>query len=273
MELHKFNNELFKTIKDVGYQSCCLRTFDDDVLVTYNTPKTTIAKKLEEIKNRFQVLPPGVYRLQCMARHGAKQKADIFYIQHGEVDANKFINERPPPTPALKEQPHVLSYEEALKRIEEMAIIKSDNLRLVAENELLKQQNLELANELEELEAETETLEEAKPGFNLADFAASVMPVLDRYFDTKERELNIKEKMVRPIQQPRVIRQRQEQPANRLPDINNPAEMEQFITALDNLNDADLNNALNEIANLDANLYAYCVAELYQEEEEEQATE
>jgi len=278
MELHKFDNKLFQTLKGVGYQSIQLRSFDDDIIVTYNTPKQTIAKKIDEIKNRFVVLPPGVYKLYAMMRHGAKGKADVFLIEHGNIDANKYLNERPQPVQIKEEQPHVLSYEEALKRIEELAGLKAENQSLKIEIEILRAQNLELQQEIEELE--TETLQESKPGFNLQDFATSVLPVLDRYFDNEEKKMQLKEKQLQApgrggyYSQPRQAqpqrRTRESSQENNIFDRNNPQHIEKLVSHLDTLEDEQLNNELQAIQSQDAELYEYLISILFEEEEEEE---
>lgn len=269
-KIYKFDNELFLVLKDVGYQSVSLRGADDEIIITYNTPSTPVAKKLDEIKRRLKVLPSGYYKLLAMQKHGARGKADTFVINHGNA-----TEAAPPAAPAklAESAPHVLSYESALKQIEELAAIRAERDALLKENEILKQ-------EIEELESEEpETMEEDNTiSKTLENLTTAALPILDRYFETKNRSLQLEENKLmvqynKFNQRNKPTRRAQQQQQINYPDINNPAAIEEFMNELDTLTDEQLTGALEIIRRENAPLFELCMEEFFPEEEEEQEEE
>lgn len=280
-ELHKFDKNLLETIKKVGYQSLSLRDLEDAIIITYNTPKTTMLKKWEEMDKRFNVLEPGVYILYAMQKHGAKGRADKFYINHGNVDATKYLEEKPKPVAEKKEADHVLTYTEALKNINSIATLTAENTRLTKELETANKIIAELEEEIKELE-ESELSEAPAPGFNITDFTTAVLPALDRYFDIKEKQQNLSEKeLFLKFQKAGMYPNKNgnaKRPTNRgaqreeniYPDLNDEQALNTFIDELDKLSEEDLQKALQVISRENPNLYNICIDELYTTEEEEE---
>ena len=278
-DLHKFDKHLFDKLKEVGYQSCQLRGNDDEIIITYNTPGTTIDKKLLEIKKRFTVLEPGIYKLFCMQKHGGRGKADCFLIKHGEFNTQEYITNTKPAA-ALNEEPHVLSYKEALARIEELAAIKAERDALKLENENLKLEITELEAELDELEDAPALDEQAglAKGFN--DLAVTALPVLDRYFDTKNRQLQIEEhKLAMQYQKMNKARPAARRPApaaaeqTDYPDLTDQAAVDAFLDEMDILTDEQLAAALSIIQTENPALFDICINEFFPEGEEEEEEE
>ena len=272
-DIYKFDKELFDVLKDVGYQSVSLRGNDDEIIITYNTPKTTVTKKLEEIKRRLVVLPPGYYKLMAMQKHGARGKADTFIIKHGNVTEQH----QAAPVKALEETPHVLSYQEALKRIEELAAIKAERDALLKENEILKAEILELENELE-----ATPLEENNINKTLENLTTAALPILDQYFTTKNRQLQLEENKLmiqynkfnqRNKQQREPVRREANRSEINYPDVNNQEALAAFLDELDTLTDEQLTAALAIIQSENVPLFDICISEFYGQEEEEQEEE
>ena len=273
-DLNSFDKNLFDKLKEVGYQSVGLRDFEDNIIITYNTPKQKVEQKLNEIKKRFTVLSPGIYKLMAMQKHGSRGKADTFLIKHGNFDADNFI-QTAKPAKTLEEQPHVLSYAEALKNIQLIA-------QLTAERDALKKENEQLRVELAEAEAELNTLEEnpeKETDVNtwtktLSELSTAALPIMDKYFETKNRALQLEENKLyiqnKNLFQPQPQRPARQQQGNQYPDLNNEKDVNLFLDELDKLNDDQLHSALAIIQMENPPLFDICIDVFFNTDANEQ---
>lgn len=190
MKTYTFN-ELKKIAKDQEYKTASLENSQGDKITGYNQQgKSDLIKHLAAIEKRLsaEILPNGTYWV-CMAHNIPRQKnPDKYAILKGNV-----LSETPnTPAPMFHAPaPDVLTWGEALKLHSELAQLREENKTLKAENLNLQSENAELR--------ETDLSEETPPaiegiGAFLKEQAPVITSVLDEYFKTKNRALDIEEK-------------------------------------------------------------------------------
>jgi hypothetical protein len=189
---------LVKLINEIGYKHCKLTDTNGDAIIPYNPIHKPLAPKLKEIEKRLKHLAPGVYCISCQTRYGTKSATDHYYLGIGKYDPTQLNEGHSMPTNREREREplrekvapeKLLSIEQAMENMRELAELKGKVARLEAENESLRE-------ELEEYE-EDEELEEGENGKGLPGFIGeaikSLEPAIDKYFDLREREQKFKE--------------------------------------------------------------------------------
>jgi len=242
MELHEFN-KAFQTKIKKDYKSISLKNQNNKNLVAYNIGGKPIEPKFKEIETKLKNSPPGVYYLHCQQNYGSKSEPDIKAIKNGNPEnlseQNAVIHYLPNPINKQVED-NFLSRDEAYKNMQEIT-------RLTIENEILKQKVSDLETELEK----EEPLNEGGAVKNwLSEIIPTVAPILDSYFTTKNREIDLKEKALfqqQPQQQQRQ-QQRQRQTTKNThrmwPDVNDTKELDNFLNDMEDLTEEQFNQVL-----------------------------
>ena len=267
---HEFNKALKAKVKAAGYKHCSITDQDGATRIPYNVKEESLEEKFKEIENRLPMLPDGFYYLNCKYRQGSKEKADTFTIKKGNPNQ---LSEAPQPAPVYlpmkkttaDESDKARTYSEALEDQKKIS-------KLEIENELLKQKVSDLEAELETMEEEG--LSDQEPKANplqtwLSEIVPTVAPILDQYFQTKNRELDLREKQYQ-APSPRTIQRKVKpvKPKRMWPNVNDPEAMEEFLSEVETLTEEQFNQVL-EITAIEApELHQVILSEFVEEEEE-----
>lgn len=184
--------ELKKISQEQGYKICSLENAQGEKIQPFNVPtKTTLVKHLDTITNRLKtdLYPDGLYYIVLNTYVANSKNSKKFPIVKGILNPEELKEQTKPVTTIIQQSHDVLSWESALKLHHELTELKSEVKRLEYENNLLQQQ-------LEEMETESEGLNDA-PGSNILSYLKetipSLMPILDKHFELQERKLNLEE--------------------------------------------------------------------------------
>jgi len=183
----------FKTIQNnQNYKYIGLFNQQGQPLIPFNSNKQTPAQRLREIETRLtsEALPDGYYFIKCKNTVYTKTPSDDYAILKGD-QLSETVQEVAPVQIIEKPvfQPEVLSYSGALK-------LQVDLERLKMENSALKREIEELRTEIEETRLLSE--EEETPGLMqsakswLEEIMSIGAPLLDKHFQLKERQLEIR---------------------------------------------------------------------------------
>jgi hypothetical protein len=248
MKIHEFNTALKKKIK-TDYKSCCLKSVMSEeakALVPYNIAGKPIEPKFKEIQIKLENSPAGIYYIYCQQNYGSRGTPDIFAIRNGNPETlsegSPVIHYLPNPT-ANKVEDNFLSRDEAYKNMQEIT-------RLTIENEILKQKVSDLEAELEK----EEPLNEGGAVKNwLSEIIPTVAPILDQYFSTKNREIDLKEKSFynQQPQQQQKQRIRNPKPKRMWPNIHDENDLNDFLNDMEDLTPEQFNQVC-EITKIEA---------------------
>lgn len=284
-EVRKFK-EAHALICEQGFKHVKLLDLEGGVLVPGNAPKTPIGPKLKEIEKRLAKLPDGIYCLQAQDNYGVHYKPYKYYVGKGKYNPADLSEEDDAPKKngkklVEKNGDHVLSYEAALKHIE-------DKKELEKQNELLKMQLAELtqkvanleSGELDEEEDEEENFTDAAGGW-LKEIIPSVIPVLDRHYDLEEKKLKFRtakymaENGLLPQQNGRSYKIAGKQPKEEkreVPEVGSE-EWGDFIAWIQQLEETDFNNFMAQLKVADTATYEAVCKEVYEDGESEEEEE
>lgn len=275
---YKFDPALKREVKEGGYKHIALESDTGERICNYNPAKTKIDTKWDEMQRRLKYQPDGRYKLLCNMALGGKNKPDVFIFTKGKVDD---LSER---EPAQKEKEIVyvqsnekgsrteklLSMEQALENIKEVEKLRGENAILKAEIERLK---------IEISELESEPLDETQPNKGIGDFlndtVPTVVPILERFLDQRDKQLSLQERklgMSRPQKKVirRHVRQNQNDQLTHMNlDINNADHLNALYDELDQMSDPDFDAAFQMIE-ADRPELADLIAEEFQMDEEEE---
>lgn len=197
MKLYKIP-ELKRLAKEQGYKMAALEGPDGNRILNFNQIKNKIDLQLDLIPTRLkaEINPDGVYYVLMAHNIHASKTPHRYPISKGKVNAEELAEvERKiiPLTPVevIPQTPQVLTWAQALAYQEQIANLKAQVNKLEFENNELHKQVTELEAELEE----TDTLQEGQQPNNTITFLKealpSLTPILDRYFDTENRKLDL----------------------------------------------------------------------------------
>jgi len=209
--------ELKKVAKDQGYKRVGLFSISGDKLLAFNSTREEIADRFKKIETKLKgpAIDEGYYIIEMRTSFGNSVTPDKFVIRKGNPkgDPEALIVESISEPAAKKgENPHILTYESALK-------FETEILQLKAENTALKKEVTDLEECLEELN-ELGDEEENPIGNWIQSTTDQLMPAFDRFMKLKERSMNVEEmKMAYAHMDPNDPRhprnsQRQQQPMN-----------------------------------------------------------
>ena len=180
-----------KILNEGGYKHISLTDKDNVTIIPFNSNKIPVQKRALEIKKRLESFAcgPGYYSLKCKNNITKTAHVDSYMIQKPK-DEN--LSEEIAPGIVYEEKivsPNVCSYEEALK-------MQVENERLKIENAILKKNCEELEASLKQLEEEineAEMLADESPTKSWLNQVLEVgLPMLDKHFELKQRELELK---------------------------------------------------------------------------------
>jgi len=214
-------------------------------LIPFNSNKLSASERLREIETRLlsEALPDGYYFIKCKNTVYVKTPSDDYAIRKGEQLSENA--QTVAPVQIIEKpvfQPEVLSYQGALK--------------LQVEVERLKMENSNLKREIENLKVEIEEnkllSEEEAPGLMqnakswLEDIMSIGAPLLDKHFQLKERQLELRAHELRMLNANQPARPMQ-RPENDIRPEQNKGNIENIIlTFQDN---PDTYNKLAEFYN------------------------
>lgn len=265
MKLHDYNKALKTKIKK-DYKSISLKDQNNKTMIAYNTGGKPIDPKFKEIETKLQNTPPGVYYLHCQQNYGSKSEPDIFPIRNGSAET---LTEGTPivhylPNPNNKVEDNFLSRDEAYKNMQEIT-------KLTIENEILKQKVCDLEAELEKEEPLNEG--GAVKGW-LSEILPTVAPILDSYFTTRNREIDLKEKaLYQQPQQQQKQRVRTQKTKRMWPNVNDQKELNDFLNDMEDLTEEQFNQVLEMTKNEAPDLHNVILNEFVITDEEEEQQE
>jgi hypothetical protein len=281
MEVYNFDAALIKKLTDTGYQHFTLETSEGKKVVPFNPEKKNSQKKLDEIKKRLTMLPDGLYQLKANWNYGGSGSPDTFLIKKGNapIDTAQPIQQVVQLRENNRTVENVLSYEVALQNIQTIAQLEAQVRELTKENTRL---NLEL-EEIEKAENEA-PLSEGGLSSSVTSWLKEITPILlplaDRYFDTENRKLQVKErdqyfqygqKKKAQIVNGHVPRTRRTSPEQHTetnyPNLENAEEVNNFFDALEKLEDAQFEEACKTISEEHPELYKLVLVEFEEQEE------
>jgi len=261
MKVYKeIENEILTAHKIAGINFVWLVDNENEIIIPRNQRKEGYQDKIKEIKKRLPFLSPGTYFLNGLTSQNTKKVKPLqFTLTIGQTG----ISETAPVRVTQTETVNVLSYSEALKRAEEISVLKIENENLKKQIKELEEANDELAEELEEIkgkqkETETPTLLSQGKDF-LNQILPIVSPLADEYFRLQNRKLDILSQ-----NKPAPVTPRARVNSRTSPDLvfrphpeQNPELWEQYLQELDNLNDEQFNNELEFLQNNYPLQYSY----------------
>tara|TARA_R100000655_G_scaffold109244_1_gene163233 strand:+ start:4275 stop:5117 length:843 start_codon:yes stop_codon:yes gene_type:complete len=181
-----------KILNEGGYKHISLTDKDNITIIPFNSNKIPVQKRALEIKKRLESFAcgPGYYSLKCKNNITKTAHVDSYMIQKPK-DEN--LAEEIAPGIVYEEKivsPNVCSYEEALK-------MQVENEKLKIENAILQKNCEELETSLKQLEEdlnEQQLLsEEENPTKSWLNQVLEVgLPMLDKHFELKQKELELK---------------------------------------------------------------------------------
>ena len=185
--------ELKKISQEQGYKICSLENAQGEKIQPFNVPtKTTLVKHLDTITNRLKtdLYPDGLYYIVLNTYVANSKNSKKFPIVKGILNPEELKEQSKPVTTIIQQSHEVLTWDSAMKLHQELVELKSEVKRLEYENNLLQQQ-------LEELETESESLEDAPAGNSILSYLKetipSLMPIVDKHFELQERRLLLEE--------------------------------------------------------------------------------
>lgn len=262
--------DIRKLFKQQGYKYASMRNAEGKTIVTYNTennPKIKAADKINEAFERLKVLPDGIYTFLFANSKGRNVAPDEFAFLKGNVvlDENgkgapfQIIHQMPTNAPK-NDFDKILSYPEVLSLQMELTTLKFKLQNTEAELAKANATIVSLEKEVADLEAKG-LGEDTSPLKWVENLSSALLPVADRYFGIKERELDLQERGVRrPKPQ-----QQKKRPA--MPEIGS-AEFEQWLDKLSDLPDEQYQKAMYNIRQVSPDHYNAIIAELESDEDE-----
>ena len=218
----------------------------------YNQTPGKLKEKINSIKKFLQELPDDVYFLNCKIF----PKGDVFTYKYNKGNLSETGNITPQIYPVISQTPL-----EKFQTLDEWK--KQEKLinELQQEIALLKMQ-AKFADTLKEQPTE----EKQNPILGFAEnVLPQFMPILDRYFNIKEKELEIKAKPkpAQPIQRPVNNLIKKFRP---LPDMSDEINLNKYFVYFMNLPEQAAEHELNFVNTQNADLYNLLISKFYEDE-------
>jgi hypothetical protein len=165
-----------------------------NTIVPFNNPKIKIDQRKKEILSQLRSasLPDGLYTFKY--KQGIENNnIKCYYVTKGRgvVVGPAALQEKPEQKVIHIKEENVLSYASALEMQQKIATLTAQNLALTKEND-------ELAAELDEMEEGGGPLQEGniEKGFGfLEKIFEKAVPLADKYFEQREREVSAMEEI------------------------------------------------------------------------------
>lgn len=184
------------------YKYIALFDSNDRVLIPYNNTQIKPEVRLKEVLTRLKskTLTDGFYKV--MAKNSVQKNIvpDVYLYAKGNTES---LKDNVKPEVIYMDRPNqnigmdsVISYTKALELNTLIARLELENTQLKREIDDLQAENDDLrANESENLADEKPTMLESAKSF-LSETLTSAAPLIDKWFEQKDRALAIKEKQL-----------------------------------------------------------------------------
>jgi hypothetical protein len=218
----------------------------------YNATPKDLKAKIAQVKKFLQNLPDDLYIINFKI----SPRGDTFPYEY--IKGKPILNESPTPSPQI-----IPIYQNNLEKFQTLEEWKKQE-RLI--NDLQKE--LELLKFKDQLKSTLSENQEA-PKNNLIGFAETilpnVMPVLDKFFELRERELNIKEQQLKRAPAPKIVKTKQH---IQVPEPGQPGYTE-YLQMFEALSDSEAERELNYLKNKQHAAYADLIKRYYTDEGQE----
>ena len=218
----------------------------------YNATPKDLKAKITQVKKFLQNLPDDLYIINFKI----SPRGDTFPYEY--IKGKPILSEGPTPSPQI-----IPIYQNNLEKFQTLEEWKKQE-RLI--NDLQKE--LELLKFKDQLKSTLSENQEA-PKNNLIGFAETilpnVMPVLDKFFELRERELNIKEQQLKRAPAPKIVKTKQH---IQVPEPGQPGYTE-YLQMFEALSDNEAERELNYLKNKQHAVYADLINRYYTDEGQE----
>ena len=218
----------------------------------YNATPKDLKAKITQVKKFLQNLPDDLYIINFKI----SPRGDTFPYEY--IKGKPIISEAQTPGPQI-----IPIYQNNLEKFQTLEEWKKQE-RLI--NDLQKE--LELLKFKDQLKSTLSENQEA-PKNNLIGFAETilpnVMPVLDKFFELRERELNIKEQQLKRAPAPKIVKTKQH---IQVPEPGQPGYTE-YLQMFEALSDNEAERELNYLKNKQHAVYADLINRYYTDEGQE----
>jgi len=218
----------------------------------YNATPKDLKAKIAQVKKFLQNLPDDLYIINFKI----SPRGDTFPYEY--IKGKPIISEAQTPGPQI-----IPIYQNNLEKFQTLEEWKKQE-RLI--NDLQKE--LELLKFKDQLKSTLSENQEA-PKNNLIGFAETilpnVMPVLDKFFELRERELNIKEQQLKRAPAPKIVKTKQH---IQVPEPGQPGYTE-YLQMFEALSDNEAERELNYLKNKQHAVYADLINRYYTDEGQE----
>lgn len=293
-------SDLERAVKSGDFKHVKLQDSDGGDLVSFNSNvnKISFADNLKKIQKKITAMDDGLFIVLCQHRFGKGVTPQKFLFGKGSytLSEEKPHQEEKHVEPALSVKSALENVEKSSKAMAENDYLKKELSELKAKFEVLeekyKKEISELTAEIDDLNDTIETLEEGEGESSggdgmktMADFlketVPSVLPALDRYFDLKEKKLNLEQTKFLAENGYEIPTLKKIQKTNGHKKVHvkkqlpQPGEegWDELISEIEVLDDTQFWNALNEIKAVDESIYEALYNELIEEAEEEEKEE
>lgn len=217
----------------------------------FNQTPAKLKEKINSIKKFLQELPDDIYFLNCKIF----PKGDIFTYKFNKGNLSENINTIPQIYPVMQ-QPTPLEKFQTLDEWKKQEKLINDLQQEIA---FLKMQ-AKFADTLKEQPQE----EKQNPILGFAEnVLPQFMPILDRYFNIKEKEIELKSRQPKPQQTiKKVIKQ-----FRPLPNIADEKNLQNYFIYFMNLNDTAAEQELNFVETNNKELFNLLISKFYTNEE------
>lgn len=218
----------------------------------YNATPKDLKAKIAQVKKFLQNLPDDLYIINFKI----SPRGDTFPYEY--IKGKPILSEAQTPGTQI-----IPIYQNNLEKFQTLEEWKKQE-RLI--NDLQKE--LELLKFKDQLKSTLSENQEA-PKNNLIGFAETilpnVMPVLDKFFELRERELNIKEQQLKRAPAPKIVKQKQH---IQVPEPGQPGYTE-YLQMFEALSDSEAERELNYLKNKQHAAYADLIKRYYTDESQE----
>lgn len=243
--------DIEKICKKMQFKYCELKS-NNKRYAPYNNTPGKLKEKIKSIQDYLDNLPNDIYYLNCKIY----PKGDVFTYKYNKGNLSENSNNSPQIYPVMS-QPTPLEKFQTLDEWKKQEKLINDLQQEIA---LLKMQ-AKFADTLKEQPTE----EKQNPILGFAEnVLPQFMPILDRYFNIKEKELEIKAKPKQaPIQKPLNNLIKKFRP---LPDMSDEINLNKYFVYFMNLPEQAAEHELNFVNTQNADLYNLLISKFYEDE-------
>jgi hypothetical protein len=243
---------------------------EERILIPFSkiTDTSKAIARLDHIRYQIEhVLGPGEYIIEARTGNNQSSLVDMFPFKIKARISPPIASEGEEPGTGVQERIEDKTFEQEIMND---PIDFDDYVNLIKENERLKAQNALLATQLE-LAQKQPQLSEPAPSLGekaiqaLADNAPVILGIFDKYFQQKDRQLDIEEQRIRPGMRKKKV-------------VTRKPTREEILSEMQSLEQSDPDSfdaTLDEMEQQDPELFDYICNEmgLYEEEEPETTEE